>query len=272
EWNLLHYLISEGSVNPPRIVDWCEVLAYRLRGPKGLGETLLEAYLAKRATHHTAINNSVAADLIRTHNIPKTRVSVVPNGVSRDVLPNTRPEKEWGRILFVGRITPHKQPELLLRVAEALPYCVFVFVGSGDQTYVDRLKRIAPPNTHFLGEVGRSQLVEEYRKAWVFVLPSIREGSSISALEAMANYTPVITVSAPLNHAPHDVVRDGYNGVVVPNDYQSLAEGLRIMLENAQLYRELSNNAHETAEHRVWDVLAQRFAEVLQHVAAKRNN
>jgi glycosyltransferase involved in cell wall biosynthesis len=271
EWNLLHYVISERSVDTPRLVDWCEVLAHRLRGLKGLGETLLETYLAKRASHHTAINTKVATDLTLIHRVPKSRVSVVPNGVHREILAHSRPEKDYGRILFVGRITPHKQPELLIQAAKNLPNCVFVFVGWGDPAYTQKLKRIAPRNVYFLGELSREQLVTEYRRAWVFALPSTREGSSISALEAMSNYTPVVTVNAPLNYSVYDAVQDGFNGIVTRNDPKSLAEGLKKMLRDEQLYQELSHNAYETAKRRCWDVLAKRFTEVLEGVAIQKH-
>ncbi len=271
EWNLLHYVISERSVDTPKLVDWCEVLARRLKGVKGLGEALLEAYLAKRASHHTAINTKVAADLNLIHGVPKPKVSVVPNGVHRELLANSKPEKEYGRILFVGRITPHKQPELLIQAAQHLQSCAFIFVGWGDPAYLDKLKRIAPRNVYFLGELSRGELAREYRRAWVFALPSTREGSSISALEAMSNYTPVVTVRAPLNYSVYDAVQDGFNGIVTRNDPESFAEGLRKTLVNEKLYQELSHNAYETAKHRCWDVLAKRFTEVLESVAIQKH-
>jgi glycosyltransferase involved in cell wall biosynthesis len=267
EWNLLHFVVSERTTRMPTIVDWCEVLANRVPGPKGLGESLLERYLATHAKHHTAINSMVAADLMVKHGVKQSMISVVPNGVRRDALSVCRPQKVHGRVLYVGRITPHKQLGLLLQVARLMSHYEFRIVGTGDPVYTKVLMREASDNVRFLGGLSGDRLTQEYRGAWVFVLPSVREGSSISALEAMANYTPVVTVKAPLNYSVHDVVQHMANGLVVDNTVTAVVEAIRRLESDDALYRMLADGAYRTAEERCWDALSHRFAQVIEHVA-----
>lgn len=269
EWNLLHFVLSEASLRSPKLVDWCEVLAGRIGGLKGVGEGLLEAYLARRADHHTAINSKVADDLVCKHGVSRSKVSVVPNGVPPEMFSHTPPEKRGDLVLFVGRLKPHKQPELVLEAAKMLPQYIFHVVGAGDPRYVGSLKERAPPNVVFLGQLSKEELLEEYRRAWVLALPSRREGSSIAALEAMANHTPVVTVRSPLNNAVYDVVEHGLNGLVAENTLEGFVCALKSVLEDEGLHRRLSQGAYRTAAERCWDRLAARFRGVVESVVER---
>src|SRR4029078_2443197 len=81
-------------------------------------------------------------------------------------------------------------------VIEALPHLVaavhdvvYVVVGGGDD--VGRLKTISlglgvADRVRFLGEAGHETLVDAYRMADLFVMPSTGEGFGIAFIEAMA--------------------------------------------------------------------------------------
>lgn len=42
------------------------------------------------------------------------------------------------------------------------------------------------PNVKFLGKIAEEKMVEEYQSAHVMIAPSLNEGMSISALEALS--------------------------------------------------------------------------------------
>ena len=77
--------------------------------------------------------------------------------------------------------------------------------------------------------------------ASLFVLPSYREGTPRSVLEAMAMGRPIITTDVP---GCRETVIDGVNGLLVPaRDAKALAEAMERMIERPQLRREMGDQS-----------------------------
>ena len=84
--------------------------------------------------------------------------------------------------------------------------------------------------------------------ARVYVLPSYREGTPRSVLEAMSMGRPVITTDAP---GCREAVRDGVEGYLVPvRDSRALAAAMQRMLENPQKTEEMAECAFRRATER----------------------
>ena len=81
----------------------------------------------------------------------------------------------------------------------------------------------------FLGDVSRAQLVEEYRAASVFCLPSVQEGFGIVLLEAMAAARPIVASRAAAipEVAPHAAL-------VEPDDPEALAAGIESLYRSPE--------------------------------------
>lgn len=81
--------------------------------------------------------------------------------------------------------------------------------------------------------------------AGVYVLPSYREGTPRSVLEAMAVGRPVITTDAP---GCRETVRDGENGFLVPvGDSAALAVAMERFILNPALVLEMGRKSREIA-------------------------
>ena len=268
EWNLLTFALTHAFVSSPKLVDWCEVLAGRIAGLAGVLEALFEKNLAQRATHHIAVNEKVKELLKNVHKVDSKRISVVQNGVDERFIASSFPKKQSGRLLYVGRLTPHKGVHSLLMVFSRLrkthPYATLHIVGAGDPSYTLSLKKLAVEGVEFLGVLSESELIEEYKSAQLLVLPSEREGSSLVSLEAMANYTPVVTIDAPLNLSKSDTVIHGFNGLVVKPS--NLLDALQAVLSDETLWKSLSQNANLYAKERSWSKCAKKLEEVLKSV------
>jgi len=98
------------------------------------------------------------------------------------------------------------------------------------------------------GIVPRAQIIEEFRWADVFLLPSLCEGSATAVYEALAAGLPVITTENT-----GTVVRDGIEGFIVPVcDAEAIATAVRALADNPELRRTMSANALlRAAEHTV---------------------
>ncbi len=81
-----------------------------------------------------------------------------------------------------------------------------------------------------------------YRNCSVYVLPSYREGTPRTVLEAMAMGRPIITTDAP---GCRDTVKDGETGFLVPiQDIHTLAERMIAFIEDPSLISRMGNAAH----------------------------
>ena len=95
------------------------------------------------------------------------------------------------------------------------------------------LERYQLANTcELLGSVHREKVLQLFREASVFVLPSYYEGLPMAILEALAAGLPVI--ATPVGGIP-EVVRDTYNGFLIPSgDIEALAGAIEKLVSDAE--------------------------------------
>ena len=117
----------------------------------------------------------------------------------------------------------------------------------------------------FPGRVPRDEVRGFLEKGDVFLLPSLAEGVSNSALEAMSMGLPIVTTNVG---GMSEVVRDGVDGYVVPSrDYQAMADRLQRLLNDAQLLRRMGQSGRERVVERFsLDRYLSRFVECYESV------
>jgi len=188
---------------------------------------------------------SIQAELSNT-TIP---VHVIPNPLDQTIECNARnwkPQYKTGPhiLLYTGRIEYCKGTLTLL---EALPHIIkeipdvkLVIAGGRHPTISDEMLRrytsaIHPNNLLLLGHQPMSELIEWYKRAAVFVMPSYYETFGISVIEAMAFGLPVVATTAG---ALPEVVEDGGTGIIVePGNPEILAEAITRLLGDLEFRR-----------------------------------
>jgi D-inositol-3-phosphate glycosyltransferase len=173
-------------------------------------------------------------------------------------------------VSFVGRIQPHKGPEVLIRATSELVKhspllrhkLIVNIVGgaSGANTEeVDRLKELTTwlaidDVVRFSPPVPREDLPQWYRAADLVVVPSYSESFGLVALEAQACGTPVIATAVG---GLRTAVADGISGVLVDgHDPKAWSSVISRLLQEPQRRVLLSMGAVEHASHFGWDVTA----------------
>jgi glycosyltransferase involved in cell wall biosynthesis len=194
---------------------------------------------------------------------PAERTRVIYGGVDPDRFrPGRGGRTESGRegVLFLGRLTPHKGIDRLLK---ALPDgAALTVAGSGgidprppERDYPDLLRRLASGRrVRFTGPVADADLPELYRGAQVFVLPTVErtcygrpvavtELLGLAVIEAMASGTPVV---ASRTGGLPEVVRDGETGfLVTPGDVDELRYQVDRLLRDRRLARRMGLAARD---------------------------
>jgi spore coat protein SA len=193
------------------------------------------------------------------------------------------------RLLFVGRISPDKGVHVLVdafaKVLVKHPTAELKIVGPFatlpksfclnlaqepivrdlakfyGRPYVDQLRERMTPATakriDILGSISRADLVNQFKRAGMLVLPSIYpEGFGIPIVEAGACFVPAIC--ARRGGMP-EVVEDGKTGLLVEaGDVNGLAAAINRLLDDESLRRSMGNAARQrVADKFTWDRIAE---------------
>jgi len=119
---------------------------------------------------------------------------------------------------------------------------------------------------HFHGFVSEERKVELYRRSWVHVLTSVKEGWGISNIEAAGCGTPTVASDAP---GVRESVVPGETGLLVPHgDVPALATAIADLLDDPERLRTLSEGARAYARGFSWDATARGVERVLRRVVA----
>ena len=183
-------------------------------------------------------------------------------------------------VTFVGRIQPHKGPEVLIRATSELvkhspllrhKLIVNIIGGaSGANTEeVDRLKELATwlgidDVVRFAPPVPPADLAQWYRAADLVVVPSYSESFGLVALEAQACGTPVVATAVG---GLRTAVADGISGVLVDgHDPKAWSSVISRLLQEPQRRVLLSMGAIEHASHFGWDATARGTLDIYDQV------
>jgi D-inositol-3-phosphate glycosyltransferase len=183
-------------------------------------------------------------------------------------------------ITFVGRIQPHKGPELLIRATSEMikhspqlrPKLVVNIIGgaSGANTSeVERLKELVAwlgisDVVRFAPPVPRADLPHWYRASDLVCVPSYSESFGLVALEAQACGTPVVATAVG---GLRTAVADGISGVLVDgHDPRAWSSVLARLIQEPQRRVLLSLGAIEHASHFGWDATARGTLDIYDRV------
>lgn len=203
---------------------------------------------AEQAALVTSISRYTRRRFLEWALVDPARVRVLPGTVDARFTPGPRPEALAQRLgvggkrvlLTVSRIDSGDRYKghdtviaALAQLAPRLPDLDYVIVGDGDDR--GRLEQLARQlgvagRVHFAGRVSDSELIDYYRLADVFVMPSAKEGFGLVFLEAAATGLPVIGGD---QDGSADALADGAFGTMVaPGNDQALAAAIEAALRS----------------------------------------
>ena len=164
-----------------------------------------------------------ARDRFVESGIPADRIAVKPNFVP-DPGPRKLPVADSDLVLFVGRLTTEKAPDILLDAWQqaSLDYRLEI-IGVGPLEA--DLRRRGARGVSLRGQVDHTQVRDLMLKARALVLPSIwYEGLSMVLLEALAAGVPVL--ASDIGPIPEVIAPLGPAWLAQPGDVGDLAKGL----------------------------------------------
>ena len=193
-------------------------------------------------------------------------------------------DKDSHIISFVGRIQPHKGPEVLIRaIAELVSHSphlrtklitnIIGGASGANQSEVERLKELTTwlgidDVVRFAPPVPREDLPQWYRASDLVCVPSYSESFGLVALEAQACGTPVVATAVG---GLRTAVADGISGVLVDgHDPRAWSSVLARLLQEPQRRVLLSMGAIEHASHFGWDATSRGTLDIYDRVLSAR--
>lgn len=218
--------------------------AFQGEGKRGALRSLVQRLyaIALQRTHKVFFQNPDDEALFRSNGILKSEVpSVVLNGSGVDVAAfDVSPLPSEPVFLLIARLLGDKGVREYVEAAREIrltwPSVRFLLVGWIDEN-PDAVKEgeldawIQEGVVEFLGRIA--DVRPAIAKASVYVLPSYREGTPRTVLEAMAMGRAIITTDAP---GCKETVLDGINGFLVPvREVLPLVAAMRKFLDSPDL-------------------------------------
>jgi len=207
---------------------------------------LVERILAKRTSKFITIGKRVGQDLFAQGIGNSSQFISIPPGIKKLELLEPELIKEKFSIdkcafvvVWLGRFTQVKRPDLVVEIAKKLPNLFFVMAGDGELR--ERISFGAPQNLRI---VGVQSAAEMWSIANLALLTSDSEGMPLSIIEAQMSGVPVVATNVG---SVSEIVEDGVTGILSEVDGDQITSKIVELLENRTKLEEMSKAAEARA-------------------------
>ena len=251
--------------------------------PRRIGKSLARAFTRSQCADVQALiaPSEPMRDILLEYGVA-TPIHILPTGLPADRfrqgdgarfrthagLPLDRP-----LLTYVGRVAHEKNIEFLVRVfaevRRAVPGAMLVIAGEGParESLKHCVQRLGlERDVHFVGYLDRnSALLDCYAAANVFVFASRTETQGLVLLEAMAQGAPVVSTA---ELGTRSILKPGCGALIAPEDERQFAAAVTRVLQDAGLWKELSDSG--LAYARSWSsaTMARRLSDLYGTVRA----
>ena len=268
-WPLLTTLHHPITVDRELALAKAENAYRRFTQRRWFGFLGMQKRVAARLPRVVTVSESSKADIARQMGVALERMTVVPVGVDHTVFrPRPDVRRVPGRLMVTSSSdVPMKGlVPLLEAVAKLRTERDVELVVIGRPTEGGRVARTIErlglgPIVRCVSGISDDELARLYAEAQVAVVPSLYEGFSLPAIEAMACGVPVVATTG--GALPEVVGRHGETGLLVePDDPEALATGIRSLLDDDDLGRRLGDGGRARVLGRfTWAATAEGTAE-----------
>lgn len=261
--------------------------------PEPVARAIGEEQIVAGAKALIANTDAEAANLVSLYDACPDRVHVVPPGVDlehfapgggrREARVQLGLDKDSLILAFVGRIQPHKGPDVLISAAgemvkhdpvikSKLQILIIGGVSGGSGEELHRLQSLArflgiQDRVRFIPPASREELPHWYRAADLVCVPSYSESFGLVALEAQACGTPVVAAAVG---GLRTAVADGFSGSLVDgHDPRSWSAVLTRLLQEPQRRVALSMGALQHARRFGWETTARGTIDIYDRLLAE---
>jgi glycosyltransferase involved in cell wall biosynthesis len=214
------------------------------------------------ADHVVAVSEGQRQKIL-DRGVSREVVSVIHNSINSTSERGTPDKKSLREILGVrkdallvisaGRLSPEKNYKSMIKAAKIVvsknPEVIFAIFGEGaERKELQNLVDIEGLGRSFFLHGFIKNISSLFSQADIFILPSFTEGLSNVLLEACASRVPCIASAAGGNP---EIIQDDETGFLVqnPEDVNSFAEKIQILLQDPELRKRMGENARNYVQN-----------------------
>ncbi|MGH3733832.1 MAG: glycosyltransferase family 4 protein [Acidimicrobiales bacterium] len=267
-WPLLETLHHPITVDRSIALDHAETFWNRVTTRRWFGFLRMQVRVVKQLPAVLTVSHNSKADIHAQMGVPLDRLTVVPVGVDHEVFrPYDDVVKKKGRLMVTSSsdvpmkgLVPLLEAIAKLRAERDIDLIV---IGQPQPKgrVARALERLGLTDivTTITG-VSDQELAHLYGEAEIAIVPSLYEGFSLPAIEAMSCAVPVVATTG--GALPEVVGVSGETGLLVePNDPQALVAAIGQLLDDAELRERLGAAGRQRVMERfTWQVTAKGTA------------
>ncbi|MBU6233065.1 MAG: glycosyltransferase family 4 protein [Acidobacteria bacterium] len=267
-WPLLETLHHPITVDRTIALDHAENAWRRFTTRRWFGFLRMQVRVAKRLPFVLTVSGNSKIDINKQMKVPLDRLTVVPVGVDHTVFrPYPDVEKKKGRLMVTSSsdvpmkgLVPLLEAVAKLRTERDIDLVVIGKPRPGGRVATTMERLGLTDIVHTISGVSDEELARLYGEAEVAVVPSLYEGFSLPAIEAMSCGVPVVATTG--GALPEVVGQSGETGLLVePNNPDALVGAIRTLLDDVTLQQRLGRAGRERVMQRfTWEVTARGTA------------
>jgi len=192
--------------------------------------------------------------------ILKRPIKIFPRGVDTKIFnPNHKNKKSKLPVaLYVGRLSPEKNLDLLVKLFKNRTDCQLWLVGDGP--YKTGLMAQLP-QAKFFGYLTGKRLSQIYANADFFIFPSTTDTFGNVILEAQASGLPVIVTNSG---GPKELVKNKINGLIAKPKISAFNQAINYLLKDKKRRELMGQNARLSAESQSWPKVFEKLFKIYQ--------
>lgn len=277
-WPLLETLHHPITVDRTIALDHAETQLARFTTRRWFGFLRMQVRVARRLPAVLTVSHNSKVDINAQMHVPLERMTVVPVGVDHTIFrPYADVTKRPGRLMVTSSsdvpmkgLVPLLEAIAKLRVERDIELVVIGRPRPGGRV-AQALARLGLSDiVTTISGVSDEELARLYGEAEVAIVPSLYEGFSLPAIEAMSCGVPVVATTG--GALPEVVGVSGETGVLVePNDPEALLVAIRSLLDDPALRERLGARGRERVMERfTWQVTARGTAACYDAILNRR--
>lgn len=224
-------------------------------------------YLYKNSTKLICVSKAIAENVRKQYHLENT--TTIYNPI---IFPEAMAGKPSGvpdnYILYFGRLEEEIKNFTLLLNAFSLSKIYengiqLLIVGDGpSKDFIETKIKDLHLENHVNLLPFQKNVLPYVQSAKFSVLTSRFEGFPMSVIESLAVGTPVVAVDCETG--PREIIQNEFNGLLVPNhDETALADAMKQMVEDVNLYQTCKNNTQKSVEHLSLTNIARQWNQLL---------
>jgi glycosyltransferase involved in cell wall biosynthesis len=230
---------------------------------------LIERYIAKRAVKLVTIGIRVGEELQRSRIGRINQYESIPPGIKR--LKSVDRDFVRSRlnisgsdfvVVWLGRFTQVKRPDLVLELAKRLPHLLFLMAGDGELR--KGILSDAPSN---LRVIGIQEAADMWGIADLALLTSDSEGMPLAVIEAQLSGVPVVATDVG---SVSEIIVDDSTGILTSINLESIESAIVKLVGDSVLLANMGKSATSRATQLFsQDVMVTRHLQIYQEILDK---